>query len=149
MHTMRIVELRRNVFRILGICLAFTAVVFAGCGTPTAKLSGKVTGEGVAVTAGTLVFTPTEANSGGTPVTISIKSDGTYETTTAPLGKVAVSYLAPPAAYPAGYEPKPSEPAPESPFAGLIVEKKDFEVKAGNNTLDIPLIRLKALPKIR
>lgn len=112
--------------------------LLSGCGAKTGTVSGKVTAEGKSVTGGTLVFSPDAANP-GPPATVQVGADGNFSSTAVVIGKNTVIYNAPPAQYPPGYTPKPSEPAPESPYVGLVPETKTVEVK-GNTPLEIKLV---------
>lgn len=122
-----------------GLCLVFsTAALLAGCGPSVGRVSGKVTADGKPVTGGTIIFSPGEGNRGAA-ATVNIKEDGTYTTDAALVGKINLLYNAPSPAYPKGYVPKPSEPAPESPYTGLVPKVKEVEIKSGSNTIDIVL----------
>lgn len=124
--------------------LALTFLL-SGCGARTGKVSGKVTAEGKPVTGGTLVFSPDAANP-GRPATVTVGADGSFSSNSVVIGKDTVIYNAPPAQYPPGYTPQPSEPAPESPFVGLVPETKVIEVKR-DTPLEIKLVPATAAPK--
>jgi len=138
--------LPKIMWKLAGLCVTFSAVILAGCGggENVASVNGKVTAEGKAVTAGTLIFAPVpEGKSNpGKPAVVEVKSDGTFSSKAVVVGKSTIVYNSPSPAYPEGYTPKPSEPAPVSPFSGLIPETKEVEVKS-DTTLEIKLVRKK------
>ena len=123
----------------LGILLA-VIVLLAGCAPqeePTAAVSGKVTLDDEAVSAGTVLFMSED----GRAASAELRSDGSY-TLNCPLGSFKVSVTPPPPADPlANPDAAESEPAVEIPekyqdFAssGLVAQVGD-----GANTFDIPL----------
>jgi len=101
-------------------------------------VSGKVTAGGKPVTGGTLVFTPV---AGGEipPASVTIGADGSYSSDKVPTGKNKLIYNAPPAEHPKDYKPKPSEPAPMSPFARMVPKTPEVDVKSGSSTLDVEI----------
>lgn len=120
-----------------GLVLSCTLglLTLTGCGSNGgAKVTGKVTFQGQPVTGGTLVFAPVaqgEKNPGA-PGTATISKDGSFTAATRVReGKCTVSYNAPMAEFPPGYTPRPSEPAPQSPFTNLMVKDKEIELKGG------------------
>jgi hypothetical protein len=139
-------------------------VAIVGCGggdqKPTAKVQGKVTFNGQPVPGGTLSFAPIAAEKGNEPgksASGGVNSDGTYVLSTyadkdgAVIGKHRVIYLAASAAAAAGANPDDpasghsdetaaANPAPPSPFQGLIPKAAEVEVKSGSNTIDIELV---------
>jgi hypothetical protein len=124
--------------------LLFAALVgaVAGCGENLAPVKGKVTYKGEPVKGGTIIFRPAEAggNKPGAPASATVNDDGTYKlqvgtSNGAVLGKNIVGYTAP--------EGKPStDPNKEgekSPYANLVPQQKEVEVKSGANVIDIQL----------
>jgi len=123
-------------------------VSLAGCGGgggSKGKVKGKVTANGQPVNAGAILLQPA-AGTVGTQASGEIKSDGTFEITTekpgdgAVIGKHMVSYSAPgdEQAEWDGYGTPP--PVKSSPYKNLVSSVTEFEVKAGDNTLDIELV---------
>ena len=124
-------------------------VAAAGCGTPTATVTGKVTVSGTPVTAGAVTFHG-ENNFVQSAV---IDASGTYRISNAPVGpvKVAVVSSKPRAAPPGGKAP-PSHPAggksggaPAASSVAVPDKYKDpaqsglkFDLKAGEQTIDLP-----------
>jgi hypothetical protein len=49
--------------------------------------------------------------------------------------------MAPPAAYPAGMEPKPGDLPTPSEWEGLKVTTNEIDIKGGSQTLDIELAK--------
>jgi hypothetical protein len=131
------------ILRLMGLALVISTISLIGCGGNKAHISGKVTTNGKAVTGGTLTFSPAAAASNpGKPVSVTIQTDGTYSLSEgAPVGTLKVSYAAPILDYPAGHEPKPEEPLPKSPFAGLAPRQETIEATSGSQTIDIDLVR--------
>ncbi|WP_165068833.1 hypothetical protein [Paludisphaera rhizosphaerae] len=109
-------------------CLA----IVAGCGdgappaestTEQATVQGKITIKGKPATKGQVVFDPRNINRRDAKIaTADIGADGTYKTTTA-IGRNSVTVVVP-------HSMKSAE--------GMTPEL-GFEVKAGNNTLDVEL----------
>lgn len=99
-----------------------------------------MTFNGKPVTAGTLVLSPdTKEKEPGAPASIPIQADGTFSSRNVPVGLCKVIYMAPSPAFPEGYVPKPSEPAPVSPYAALAAKTSETTINSGSNTLDIEL----------
>ena len=133
-------------------CLAIAAIaailaLTTGCGsggTSKGPVKGKVTFNGQPVTGGSISLTP----AGELKATIAggeVGADGTFVITTekqgdgAAIGKHTVGYAAPPMEQPEwdGYGKAPE--AKVSPYAGLTPTVTEFEVKAGQNELNIEL----------
>ena len=139
-----------------GIFSVALLIGLAGCsgGQPTAKVSGKVTHDGQGVTGGLVTFAPVASGSGamsaGKGATGQVQADGTYVLSTekpgdgAVIGRHKVTYLAAAAPAPAASGSEPGKhdetPAP-SPLQGLIPKEPEVEVKAGENTINIELVR--------
>jgi len=131
---------------VVALSLVLSVVLLTGCGGGSkGVVSGKVTtkalGKDEPVTGGTLTFAPVaQGGNPGAPVSVEIKPEGTYSVSGVVPGKCKVIYVPPPATYPPGHTPKPSEPAPESRFKNLVPSQQEIEVKAGNNTIDIEMV---------
>jgi hypothetical protein len=123
-------------------------LLLAGCGSSgasTAPVKGKVTANGQPVTGGEITLTPAgelkATIAGGT-----VGSDGTFVMTTekegdgAAIGKHTVSYSPPAMEQPEwdGYGKAPETKV--SPYANLVPKETEFEVKAGQNELNIELV---------
>jgi len=132
---------RFSAFRTTAVCgLALCVMLLAGCGggRGTTTIKGTVkTADGKPVTGGTLTIAPVDAGGEASPVGTQVGSDGTFSVA-APQGKAKLTYVDPGAQFPKDYTPKPSEPAPLSPFAGMSVVKPDVEIKAGES-LDVTI----------
>jgi hypothetical protein len=134
----------RTAWRMAAFSLALVAATAVGCsGNNLSSVKGKVMAFGKPVTAGTLIFAPVRQDSNpGASASVLLKSDGTFESgSVVPPGTCKVTYVAPAPAYPEGHVPKPSEPAPLSPFSGLVAKVKDVAIKPGHNTIDLELVR--------
>jgi len=106
-------------------------------------ITGKVTTGGKDVTGGSLIFAPIPKGSDqnpGAPSTANVGKDGTYTAKNVVPGKVRVTYSSPGDVFPEGYTPKPSEPAPRSPFNGLVPKQPEIELKSGDTKVDIELV---------
>jgi len=133
-------------------CLAVVEMVsLLGCSgggqNATAPVSGKVTFEGKPVEGGSLTFTPQATGPNpGKQGAASIQKDGSYAAGTYAekdgvlIGKLRISYSAPPMPFPEGGL-KPGEQEPRSPYYGLVPKQAEVEVKKGKNTIDVELIR--------
>jgi hypothetical protein len=129
----------RNSVTACALLFAAFSVALVGCGESTSPVTGKVTYKGEVVKGGTLIFSPIADGRGlpGTPASATVQPDGTYtlERGGAIVGKNMVSYTAPPG--------KPSEdPDKEgeiSPYANLVPQTKEVEVKSGKNVIDLQL----------
>lgn len=124
-------------FRVTLGCIALSLVFLTGC-SKKASVTGKVTFGGTAVKGGSLVFAP--VGGGAPPATVAIASDGGFNASGVQPGKNKVIYNAPPAEFPAGYTPKPSEPAPMSPYTGMVVKTPEVEVGSGSTPMEIELV---------
>jgi len=124
-------------------------VLLMGCGAAglaKGKVKGKVTANGQPVTAGAIIFQPADAKSLATQASGGVGADGTYELATekpgdgAAVGKHTVSY-APPGDEQAEWDGTGTPPPIKvSPYKNLVSKQTEFEVKAGENQLDIELV---------
>lgn len=142
--------------------LLFAVICFSGCGggadrKPTGKVKGKVTFNGQPVSGGTITFSPAsrpaegKGNEPGKAGSGTVGSDGTFTITTytpndgAVVGKHTVTYFPPSTAEEPGAghsdETAAANAPPASPFAGLVPKTPEVEIKAGENTLDIELVK--------
>ena len=133
--------LSRNPLAALLLATSFFAAV--GCGDAgRATVSGTVTADGQPVTGGSLTFTP--VGGGAKPAAATIGSDGTYdlgESDGSAIGKNAVIYSAPPRSFPDGYQPKPGDMPPASPYDGMKPSVSEVEIQSGANTIDVELVK--------
>jgi hypothetical protein len=141
----------------LGLCLALAGL--SGCQKGRAVVKGKVTFNGVPLTAGTVSFmaSPSRLGSG------TINSDGTYTVADAPIGEVTVTVSTPPRRMgparmdkpppgmkgmpkemlPPGYEEEGKKagkmvPAPEK-YGSFESSPLKYTVQKGEQTFDITL----------
>jgi hypothetical protein len=136
----------------LKLAWSMTLLVLAsvGCesgGPPLAKVKGKVTKNGEAVTGGVVTLAPVEG--GGFPASGQVNADGSFELSTssagdgAMIGKHLVTY-APPRQVQEDFEwneaGEPPAPPP-SPYDNLQPSQTEFEVKEGDNELNIELVK--------
>jgi hypothetical protein len=137
--------MRRLVLASLAMSLAISVT---GCGTSgpaLGKVKGKVTANGQPVTAGAIILHPATGLA-ATQASGGVGADGTFEITTekpgdgAAIGKHNVSYSAPgdERAEWDGYGTPP--PVKVSPYKNLASSIKEFEVKSGQNELNIELV---------
>lgn len=120
----------------------------AGCGGPTASVSGKVLYKGKPVSGGDISFSPIAdgAKEPGKPAAATVRPDGTYYLGTyrssdgAVIGKHRVTYIPPVMPFPEGKTPRPGESPPRSGYEGLVPKQFEVEVKAGGGTIDIELV---------
>ena len=139
-------SLRKSTSWAIALCVVLPMMAVVGCsgGSKVGKVTGKVTYQGKPVTGGSLVFAPVPAqgdSAPGAPATVTIDADGSYKTTSgAVVGQCKVLYTAP-SGLPEGYVAKPSVAPPKSPFLDLVPKQKEVEVKAGDNTIDIELVK--------
>ena len=121
-------------------CLALAGLI--GCGgsaSDKATISGKVTYNGKPVTGGTLTL----YSSTGAPYPVSIKEDGTFNVSGAPIGQMGVGIDT----GPARVAPPAGSTAPQGPpHVDIPAKYKDpktsgltWDVKAGKNTKDFDL----------
>ncbi|HZZ81761.1 MAG TPA: hypothetical protein VFE62_24885 [Gemmataceae bacterium] len=126
-------------YRIPALLAALLPILLVGCGENLAPVSGKVTYQGEPVKGGTLIFSPVAdgSNRPGAPASATIQSDGTYQLDGggAVVGKCKVTYTAPP-----GKESDdPTRDGEPSPYANLVPQAKDVEIKSGRNVIDLVL----------
>lgn len=134
---------------VLGASLAFGLV---GCGGGGGEMSvapagGKVTFNGAPVTGGSITLAPVGSGKGpaGKPASGAIQNDGTFKLSTygnndgAVIGKHKISFSAP--AGETTTRPDGHSVQTPSPFDGLSVKTTDFEVKSGNNDIQIELTK--------
>lgn len=134
--------------RRLALCFnLFAIVLLVGCGgsgSAKGKVKGKVTANGQPVTGGSVVLSPMTGLV-ATPASGNVNPDGTFELTTekpgdgAAIGKHTVVYSAPgdEQAEWDGYGTPP--PVKVSPYKNMASQVTEFEVKAGQNELNIEL----------
>jgi len=127
-------------------------LALSGCGSKSNSIKGKVTFNGQPVTGGSLTFLPqADGASGGSevgkPAAANVGADGSYSVVPgsdgggAITGKNRITYSAPVAEPPPGVEYKPGQGPPPSPFAGLRPKQEMVDVKAGENKLDVELVK--------
>ena len=123
----------------------FVGFIFAvvGCGGAGGiVIKGKVEADGKPVTNGMLNITQKVGND-KTGATAAAKIGPNGEFVTPPEvkeGPAKITFVSPGPEYPAGYTPKPSEPAPESPYSKMKVKDEEVVIKAGT-LLTIELIK--------
>ena len=117
------------------------AVVGCGGGGGGIVVKGKVEADGKLVTNGMLNITQKIGNDKtGRTVAAKIGSNGEFVTPPeVKEGPAKITFVSPGPEYPAGYSPKPSEPAPESPYSKMKVKDEDVVIKSGT-LLTIELI---------
>jgi hypothetical protein len=127
------------------VLAGFVGCIFAvvGCGGDGGGIvvKGKVEADGKPVTNGMLNITP-KTGDGKTGRTIAAKIGSNGEFVTPPEvkeGPAKITFVAPGPEYPAGYTPKLSEPAPESPYSKMKVKADEVVIKSGT-LLTIELI---------
>jgi hypothetical protein len=138
-----------SIGRTMAVCSVIAGIVaLAGCGVGGAakgKVKGKVTANGQPVTAGAVIMQPAPGVM-GTQASGGVNADGTFEISTekpgdgAAIGKHTVSYSPPGDEQPEwdGYGTPP--PVKVSPYKNLVSSVSEFEVKAGENELNIELV---------
>ncbi len=99
-----------------------------GCGSG-ASLKGTLTMDGAPVQGGSLTFVPVEE---GKPASTTVNTDGTFDLTGVPLGKVKVNYSPPTG------ESDAHGQAEKSPYAGAKLNPAEIEVTSGA-TLELKL----------
>jgi|GEM_PF-2998600 len=119
------------------------ALAAVGCGGSGGGLvvKGKVEANGKPVTNGMLNITQ-KVGDDKTGATIAAKIGANGEFVTPPEvkeGPAKITFVAPGPEYPAGYTPKPSEPAPESPYSKMKVKEAEIVIKSGT-PLNVELI---------
>jgi hypothetical protein len=106
-------------------------------------VTGKVFHSGKPVEGGTLIFAPVPSGNDvnpGAPVAVPVKADGTFTSGSVLPGRNRVMYNPPPVTLPPGYQPQPSVPVPESPYANLAPRPNEVEVAVGGAPLEIELL---------
>lgn len=128
----------------VALSLAVCLMALTGCGGAAgSKVTGKATAGGQAVTGGTLTFAPLGGGEKdpGAPASAQIGADGSFTTATGmKAGKARVTYVPPTLSFPEGYTPKASEPAPVSPFTGMVPKEQEIEIKA-NTPVNVELVK--------
>ncbi len=138
---------------VMALLIGVAAV--SGCGSgagksPVAKVSGKVTFDGQAVTGGTISLFPTgaaKATEAGKAGICLIQSDGSFKASTygefdgAIIGKHQVMYSPPSVETPVVPEGGHAQAPPPSPYDGLVAKETQVEVKAGENSINIELVK--------
>lgn len=119
------------------------AFAVLGCGESGGGLviKGKVEANGKPVTNGMLNITQ-KIGEDKTGRTVAAKIGDNGEFVTPPEvkeGPAKITFVAPGPEFPAGYTPKPSEPAPESPYSKMKVKEAEIVIKSGT-PLNIELI---------
>lgn len=135
----------------MAVCL-LGIVLLVGCGgslkLATGKVSGKVTHNGQPVTGGTITLVPIakkDVKEAGLSARCAIQSDGTFKASTygqfdgAVIGKHTVVFSPPSVETPVVADGAHAQTPPPQ-YAGLTNDVTNFEVKAGDNTIDIKLI---------
>jgi hypothetical protein len=134
----------RSARRTVVFGFVFLTLASVGCSGKRAKVTGKLTFHGQPVTGGSLTLVPVPAAGDlepGTPAAVAVNSDGTFATPDgAVVGRCKVFYSAPSVPFPEGRVQRPSEPAPMSPFVGLVPKEQEIEVTTGDNTLEVEMI---------
>lgn len=118
------------------------AVVGCGSGGGGIVVKGKVVADGKPVTNGMLNITP-KTGDGKTGRTVAAKIESSGEFVTPPEvkeGPAKITFVSPGPEFPAGYTPKPSEPAPESPYSKMKVKDEEIVIKSGT-LLNVELIK--------
>ena len=118
------------------------AVVGCGSGGGGIVVKGKVEADGKPVTNGMLNITQ-KIGTDKTGGTVAAKIGPNGEFVTPPEvkeGPAKITFVSPGPEYPAGYTPKPSEPAPESPYSKMKVKDEEIVIKSGT-PLAIELIK--------
>jgi hypothetical protein len=134
-----------------GACPAWLlvlAVAMLGCGgggPAKAPVKGKVVAGGQPVAGGKLTFAPGGDVQGAVPIVGQVQPDGTFVMSTdregdgVAIGTHQVSYSAPDAEVTETTDG--SDPIVKlSPYANMVVQQREFEVKAGQNELTIELV---------
>lgn len=139
---------QRGACRWFALTCLFALV--AGCGRGNSNLApvtGKVTYNGELVTGGTLIFSPVGGESPGKPATAEIRADGTYVLTTdeagdgGRIGPQTVSFTPPEQELTEEQRTNPNYIAPPPRYAQLVPKEPQVEIKAGDNLIDIELLR--------
>ncbi len=146
---------RKAVDGALSLGVVLLAATWTGCGPSgtTAPVSGTVRAQGQPVSGGVVTFAPlgTEATL-GKPAVGAVQSDGTYVLGTdskgdgAVMGRHRVTYSPPTVESAPLQEGKHAEALPSSPYAGLIPQQAEVEVKPGSNEINIDLVADPAAP---
>jgi len=114
-------------------------VLLAGCGDGGGKatITGKVTADGMPVTAGSLLFTPTEE--AGKAAEATVGQDGSFRAASNAAGKYIVTYTPPTPE--ATQDLQPGESPKPGPFSGLVPKESAVQVKGGANTVNVELTK--------
>jgi hypothetical protein len=139
-------DFAKQVFRwAAGACCAATFALLVGCtdSSQESTVSGHVSLDGNNIGPGMVVFAP---QGGGKPATGSIESDGSYTMNTSrevglAAGKynVAVSVREMPQNVKRGDRPPPGKLLIPEKYEQSTTSGLEFEVKPGDNTIDIEL----------
>lgn len=122
--------------------VGFTFAVVGCGGSGGIVVKGKVEADGKPVTNGMLNITQ-KIGDGKTGATAAAKIGANGEFVTPPEvkeGPAKITFVSPGPEFPAGYTPKPSEPAPESPYSKMKVKDEEIVIKSGT-PLTIELIK--------
>jgi hypothetical protein len=145
-------QVDRGLYR-MSVPLALAAALLSGCGAksyPVAPVRGKLTHQGQPVSGGSLVFGPVGSGKGevGKAGVAQVGPDGSFEVTTyregdgAVIGKHTVAY-SPPAMVvqetPAESHVEEDPEAPAQPYAGLVPQPSEVEIKRGQNEINLEL----------
>lgn len=138
---------QRLPLKLAGFCLVLVAFL-SGCGENVARVKGTAAYKGAPVKGGTVIFSPIGAGlEPGSPATADVKSDGTFRMVTntgsdgAIVGKHRVSYTPPAQELTEEQRKNPKYIAPLPPYMGLVAKQTEIEIKPGDNTIEIELIR--------
>jgi hypothetical protein len=145
--------------RCLGRALPLlVSAALTSCGSDnldTAKVTGTVTFDGKPIPGAGVTFSPVAGEGAGgntgKPASATTAQDGTYSLTTyedgdgAVIGRHQVSFSPPPAPGTDTEEADPGDahapPPKPSPYAGLKPKETEVEVKEGDNTINIELVK--------
>ncbi len=128
---------------IITVCCALASLVGCGGSSDKAIVKGKVTYKGAPVTGGTLTLAPAS----GPPLSVTIKADGTFQTSDIPTGQMGVgidtdSIMA----MPGGSMANPPKDVQMPKKVVIPAKYKDpktsgltWDIKSGTNTKDFDL----------
>jgi len=109
-------------------------------------VKGKVTYKGEPVKGGSVVFSP--LSEGGKAASSEIQQDGTYTLSTnrpgdgVKPGRYRVTFTPPPGQEaPASVPGKPPPKAIPNPYAGLVPKPDEVDVKSGDNSVNLELVK--------
>jgi hypothetical protein len=122
-------------WRVCGTAVLAGLLALIGCGSPSAKVTGRVTCQGKPVS-GSIIFSPKgkDASNKGSAVTANLDQDGNYELRLSTIGKHIVVVTPNDIRYPV----KPGEmdyPCDRSP--------QEWEINTGDNRIVIELTKRK------